>query len=126
MSGSVQLASSNIRINGIAPGFTKTSILTSSSVAEKGAEYKLDQTVDQLKDNHVWFFERAGLLAKPEYYFNRQAEADEMANVAVFLASNLATGINGQVILADSGKVAGATGETTTGPIPPIKPLELV
>lgn len=122
---SVQLASSNIRINGVAPGFTKTSILTVSKEAEKGGEYKNDLDQQQLKKNHEWFFERAGLLDAPSYYFNRQAEPEEIANVQVFLASELSSSINGQVILADSGKTAGATGEACTGPIPLVKPLDL-
>ncbi len=124
MGASVHLSSSNIRVNGIAPGFTKTSILTSSAVAEKGTEYNLSQTVDELKDNHTWFFERAGLMAKPEYYYNRMQEASEMAHLAVFLASDLASSVNGQVVLADSGKTAAATGEAVTGPILPMTPLD--
>lgn len=46
--GSVQLASSNIRVNGFAPGFTRTSILTSSSISEKGAEYKIKEDEKQI------------------------------------------------------------------------------
>lgn len=48
-----------------------------------------------------------------------------MAHVGLFLASDLAKSINGQVILADSGKTAAAIGEGCTGPVYPITPLEL-
>lgn len=124
-SGSVQLSSSNIRVNGFAPGITKTSILTSSNVAEKGSEYSIPQNEKQILDKHEGFFERAGLTAKPEYYYNRLQDAEEMANIGVFLSSPLATSINGQVILADSGKTAAATGEACTGIVPPMRPLKL-
>lgn len=124
--GSVQLSSSNIRINGFAPGFTKTSILTSSKAAEKGSEYSIPEDQKQILDNHEGFFERAGLMEKPEYYYNRLQDAEEMANVGVFLSSSLATSINGHVILADSGKTAAATGEGCTGIVQPMKPLKLL
>jgi NAD(P)-dependent dehydrogenase (short-subunit alcohol dehydrogenase family) len=121
---SVHLSSSNIRVNGVVPGFTKSSILTVSKDAEAG-EYKNDQDAKQLQQNHMWFFERAGLLKSPEYYYNRLQGPSEIASVQLFLASDLSSGINGQMILADSGKTAEATGEACTGPIPPVTPLNL-
>lgn len=123
-SASVQLSSSNIRVNGVAPGFTKSGILSNSQKAEQG-EYKTIEDAEQLQKNHMWFFERAGLLKAPEYYYNRLQDPDELANVQLFLTSNLSSCINGQMILCDSGKTAAATGEACTGPIPPIKPLNL-
>lgn len=122
---SVHLSASNIRVNGVAPGFTKTSILTVSKDAEKGGEYKNDMDDKTLKKNHEWFFERAGLLSAPQYYYNRLQDPDELANVQLFLASDLSSAINGQMILVDSGKTAAAMGEGCTGPIPPVKPLDL-
>lgn len=124
-SGSVQLSASNIRVNGLAPGFTRTSILTSSQTAEKGSEYGLKQTEKEIQGNHEWFFERAGLRENRQYYYNRLQEADEMAYLGVFLASDLAVAINGQTILADSGFTAAATKEACTGPVPRVKPLQL-
>jgi hypothetical protein len=112
-------------VNGFAPGFTKTSILTSSKDAEKGSEYTIPQDKKQILNNHESFFERAGLMSKPEYYYNRLQGAEEMATIGVFLSSPLATSINGHVILADSGKTAAATGEACTGVVHPIKPLKL-
>ncbi|RFU29320.1 hypothetical protein B7463_g7002, partial [Scytalidium lignicola] len=122
---SVHLSASNIRVNGVAPGFTKTSILTVSKDAEKGGEYRNDLDQATLKKNHEWFFERAGLLAAPQYYYNRLQDPEEIANIQLFLASELSSSINGQMILADSGKTAAATGEGCTGPIPRVKPLDL-
>ncbi|KAJ5641176.1 hypothetical protein N7490_005176 [Penicillium lividum] len=124
-SGSVQLSSSNIRVNGIAPGFTRTSILTSSETAENGSEYNLKQTTKEIQGNHEWFFERAGLRENRQYYYNRLQEAEEIANIGVFLASEASASINGQTILADSGFTAAATKEACTGPVPLVKPLEL-
>ncbi len=123
-SASAQLSASNIRVNGVAPGFTRSSILTVSKDAEVG-EYKNSQDEQQLKQNHMWFFERAGLLKSPEYYYNRLQDPGEMANIQLFLTSDLSSSINGQMILADSGKTAAAVGEACTGPIPPVKPLDL-
>lgn len=123
LSGSVQLASSNIRVNGIAPGFTKSSILTSSSLAEKGKAYEVKATRAEIGATHEKFFEKGGLLKAKDYYFNRAQEPEEIANLAVYLASDMAVCINGVVVLADSGKLAAATGDALTGTIPPVKPL---
>jgi NAD(P)-dependent dehydrogenase (short-subunit alcohol dehydrogenase family) len=73
----------------------------------------------------MWFFERAGLLKSPEYYYNRLQDPGEIANIQLFLASDLSSSINGQMILADSGKTSAANGEACTGPIPAVKPLDL-
>lgn len=127
-SASVQLSHSNIRINAIAPGFTSSSILACADQVEKGGEFKLSQTAEEVEDvkkQHAKFFVEAGLMANPQYYYNRTQEAEEIANVAVFFASDLAKSVNGQTLLADSGKTAAAIGEGCTGPIPPIQPLEL-
>lgn len=121
---SVQLSASNIRVNGVAPGFTQTSILTVSEKAEKG-EYSDASSQDTVKKNHQWFFERAGLLGAPQYYYNRVQDPAEIANVHLFLASDDAACVNGQMLLCDSGKTAAAIGEGCTGPIRPIQVLNL-
>ncbi|KAF4336780.1 fungal specific transcription factor factor [Fusarium beomiforme] len=110
-SGSVQLSASNIRVNGIAPGCTKSSILTSSSLSEDGKAYKIEATQSEIEKTHAKFFERGGLFQDQAKFYNRTAEPEEIANLAVFLASDLSLAINGQVILADSGKTTAATGE---------------
>jgi NAD(P)-dependent dehydrogenase (short-subunit alcohol dehydrogenase family) len=118
-SGSVQLASSNIRVNGVAPGCTKSSILTSSTLAEAGKEYRVEASREEVEATHAKFFERGGLFDKGQEhkYYNRTAEPAEIAHVAAFLASDLASAVNGQILLADSGKTAAATGEGFTGPV---------
>jgi 3-oxoacyl-[acyl-carrier protein] reductase len=121
---SVQLSASNIRVNGVAPGFTESSILTVSKNAEKG-EYSNSMDQATIKGNHQWFFERAGLLAAQKYYYNRVQDPAEIANVQLFLASNAAACINGQMILCDSGKTAASMGEGCTGPVRPITVLDL-
>jgi len=50
---------------------------------------------------------------------------DEMANVAIFLASDLAAPINGQAVVADSGFTEGAGAHECLGGIPELKPLVL-
>ncbi|VUC26555.1 unnamed protein product [Clonostachys rosea] len=124
-SGSVQLASSNIRVNGIAPGCTKSSILTSSTMAESGKPYALEASEDEISKIHAKFFERGGLFADPAKYYNRAAEPEEIAHLAAFLSSDLAAAVNGQIILADSGKTTAATGEGFTGPVEAMPPFEV-
>lgn len=124
-SGSVQLAASNIRVNGIAPGCTKSSILTSSQLAEAGGEYKTEATKAEMEATHDKFFARGGLFSQKEKFYNRMAEPEEIANLACFLASDLALTVNGHVILADNGKTVAATGEGFTGPVTAVAPLEL-
>jgi NAD(P)-dependent dehydrogenase (short-subunit alcohol dehydrogenase family) len=117
------LSTSGIRVNGFAPGFTQSSILTSSKDAEKGEQYSVKATEKEIATNHTKFFARAGLLDAQQYYYNRTMEPDELARVGVFLASDLSSAINGTVLLADSGRTMAATGEGCTGPIPEITPL---
>lgn len=83
----------------------------------------MDRT--KIKENHQWFFERAGLLAAQKYYYNRVQDPSEIANVQLFLASSSAACINGQMILCDSGKTTASMGEGCTGPVRPIPVLEL-
>lgn len=75
-----ELASRNIRVNAIAPGFIKTDMTEVLS--------------DKVKE--------AMLSSIP---LGRFGEADEVANVALFLASNLSSYITGQVIVVDGGMI---------------------
>ncbi|KAK4871271.1 hypothetical protein LT330_000508 [Penicillium expansum] len=98
-SGAVQLSSSNICVNAVAPGPTTTSIFATSELAEEGAEYKLEKTAEEIQND-----------AAPE----------EIANFAVSLASDLPMAMNGQVIVADSGKSVAESEETFIGPVPAV------
>ncbi|RKL33907.1 hypothetical protein BFJ72_g9689 [Fusarium proliferatum] len=124
-SGSVQLSASNIRVNGIAPGCTNSSILTSSTLSEKGDQYTTSATKEEIAATHAKFFERGGLYKQKEKFYNRAADPSEIANLACFLASDLALAINGQIILADSGKTTAATGEGFTGAVNPVPALSM-
>ncbi|KAL6362878.1 hypothetical protein LRP88_04192 [Fusarium phalaenopsidis] len=75
-SASVQLSASHIRVNSIAPGFVK------SSIAE---------VFDSVLGRH----------AEEKYYYNRIPEPIEIANIGVFLASDLSASVNAQNIVAD-------------------------
>lgn len=75
-----ELASRNIRVNAIAPGFIKTDM--TEVLSEKVKE--------------------AMLSSIP---LGRFGEAEEVANVALFLASDLSSYITGQVIVVDGGMV---------------------
>ncbi|WAM30884.1 3-oxoacyl-[acyl-carrier-protein] reductase [Caldicellulosiruptor naganoensis] len=75
-----ELASRNIRVNAIAPGFIKTDM--TEVLSDKVKEMMLSSIP-----------------------LGRFGEAEEVANVALFLASNLSSYITGQVIVVDGGMV---------------------
>ena len=74
-----ELGRYNIRVNAIAPGLTKTDMMYENTSAE---------IIDELKNN---------------ISLNRYAEKIEVANVALFLSSELSSYINGQTIRVDGG-----------------------
>ena len=82
----VELARQNIRVNGIAPGFIRTAQAL-SEVHSVGP---------------------AGLEAAGKYIpMGRPGEADDIADVIVFLASNGARYMTGQVVTVDGGLTVG-------------------
>ncbi|KAJ5835121.1 Short-chain dehydrogenase/reductase SDR [Penicillium robsamsonii] len=85
-SRSVQLFSSNICVNAVAPGPTSTSLLSTLRLVEEGVEYKLDKTAEEIWKQTARIYRR--------YYYNRCAAPEEIANVAISLASELASAIN--------------------------------
>jgi 3-oxoacyl-(acyl-carrier-protein) reductase len=74
----LELARKNITVNAIAPGFTKTPM--TEGIPDKVAQWMLDRIP-----------------------LKRPAEAEEIANVHAFLASDEASYITGQVIFVDGG-----------------------
>ena len=79
-SAAKELASRGITCNAIAPGFVKTEMT--------------DVLSDEVKEN-----------AKKQIPLGRFAEPEDIANAAVFLASDKASYITGQVLLVDGGMV---------------------
>jgi 3-oxoacyl-[acyl-carrier protein] reductase len=73
-----ELAGQNIRVNAIAPGFIDTDMARSLS------DEKFSERIDSIK---------MGRIGKPE----------EVANVALFLASDLSSYVTGQIIGVDGG-----------------------
>ncbi|OQU99869.1 hypothetical protein CLAIMM_05442 [Cladophialophora immunda] len=126
---SVQLSTSNIRINCIAPGFTQTSIHSNGARAEDGAEGFAGHHIDnptQVKQDEDAFFKSSGMTGENAmYYYNRIALPEEVANLGLFLASDLAAAVNGTVIVVDSGKLAAGQGAGLFGPTPPVQSLDL-
>ncbi|KJZ79028.1 hypothetical protein HIM_01801 [Hirsutella minnesotensis 3608] len=115
---SVQLAATHVRVNAVAPGVVKTSLLTSSTeILNTGSDENAASLENAAK------VMASGPGEEPLHYFARVSEPDEIASIGVFLASNLSAAINGQSILADSGKMGAAFGEATLGPIQPMPPL---
>ena len=73
-----ELGKSNVRVNVIAPSVTKTDMFQQMST----------QAREKLIDSSA---------------FKRAAEPEEVANVALFLASEMSSFITGQVIRVDGG-----------------------
>ncbi|KAJ3508901.1 hypothetical protein NM208_g15746 [Fusarium decemcellulare] len=82
-----------------------------SVLAKESAIYTFDKTVGVIQP------------ARSPYCYERIPEPEEIANIGVFLASDLAAAIYVQSIVADSGKTAGALRERTIGPTPTMKPF---
>ena len=76
---SKELSNFNIRVNAIAPGLTNTDMMKKST-----SEKYLKETINRIS-------------------LKRIAEPEEVANTALFLASDLSSYINGQVIRVDGG-----------------------
>lgn len=70
-----EVASKNVRVNAIAPGYVDTQMINKV------------KTIDELSKN--------------KYSMRRVGKPEEIANVAMFLASELSSYITGQVIVAD-------------------------
>lgn len=119
--GSVQLAASNIRVNSIAPGFVRSSIIASTQQA-LASPTTTNKTITKEEASKA-FDATLGRLASDKYYFDRIPEPEEIASIGVFLASELGASVNGQNIVADSGKTASGQGDRTIGPIPAMSPL---
>jgi 3-oxoacyl-[acyl-carrier protein] reductase len=76
---SKELSNFNIRVNAIAPGLTNTDMMQKST-----SEKYLSETINRISQKRV-------------------AEPEEIANSVLFLASDLSSYINGQIIQVDGG-----------------------
>ena len=79
----LEFASDNIRVNAIAPGWIKTE-MTAPLMNDPEARKEIDATIP----------------------IGRWAEPDEMANVALFLASDMSSYVTGHTLVADGGITA--------------------
>lgn len=119
--GSVQLSATNVRVNAVAPGFVRTSIMaTTRNVLAGSADTSRLSKEEAMKS---FDSDLGDLVEGSKYYYQRVADPEEIANIGVFLASHLSASINGQNIVADSGKTVAALGETVVGPISPMLPF---
>ena len=79
----IDLAKKNIRVNSIGPGYVKTKMTKNS-----------------------WINLRKRKKRSERIILKRWAEPEDIANVCVFLGSNLASYINGQEIYVDGGWIS--------------------
>ncbi|KAF4552979.1 Enoyl-(Acyl carrier protein) reductase-like protein 26 [Elsinoe fawcettii] len=114
------LSPSMIRVNAIAPGFIRTSIGATSYVADD-KPYEVGPNEEEATSAMDPFW--SAQSKQSQYYHNRIMHPVEMANIGVFLASDLASAVNGQVIVADSGKTSAPFGESILGPLEALRPL---
>lgn len=121
----MHLAGSNVRVNGVAPGVTQTAIFANSDQSENKVVFHEKADESEAKDSYKQFLATKGLDADaiPEYSHLRTIQPDEIAQVGVFLASELSSAINGQVVTADNGRSAAFAAPYHIGPLPAIKPL---
>ncbi|OAL39417.1 hypothetical protein AYO20_01287 [Fonsecaea nubica] len=123
--GAVNLSASNIRVNGVAPGAVQTSLIVNAPFAQQEKEFNLVMSESEAKEAFQKYIDVRGVQDQQQYYYNRVAQPDEIADIAVFLGSDLSSAVNGHVVVADSGKTKGALGESYVGPVPPVQPLDL-
>ncbi|KAF4510972.1 hypothetical protein G6O67_002815 [Ophiocordyceps sinensis] len=116
-SASVQLSASNVRVNAIAPGYTKTSVFS------LGQERLPEAVEAEVTRYQRAFGPRDDVGA---YYHHRLLEPEEVANLGLFLASDLSSAVSGQSIVADAGFMAAAFREAMTGPVKPMTPFGFV
>ncbi|KAJ6438139.1 3-oxoacyl-reductase [Purpureocillium lavendulum] len=123
-SASVHLSSTHVRVNAMAPGFIRTSIMATSQAAVEGkAPERALSKEEALRQFDATLGRQGGGGGTSPYYYDRIPEPDEVAHLGVFLASDLAAAVNGQNIVADCGKTAAAFGESIMGPVAPMTPL---
>ena len=79
-----ELAGANVRVNSIAPGWVKTPITRQF--------WSDPETLKEIQDNVP---------------LRRMAEPEEIANVVLFLSSNLASYVHGHCMIVDGGRIAG-------------------
>ncbi|MCM2459318.1 SDR family oxidoreductase [Pseudomonas sp. CG7] len=91
----VELGPHNIRVNAVGPGATRTPAAVPST-----GQQQVGLSPDEVRKLGEAWFARVPLTDKP-------AEPDEIARVALFLASSAASYVTAQVIYADGGYLAG-------------------
>ncbi|MFT7598613.1 MAG: NAD(P)-dependent dehydrogenase (short-subunit alcohol dehydrogenase family) [Acidimicrobiales bacterium] len=86
---SLELAEHDVRVNAVCPGFTVTPL----AVGKAGAD---DDRLDKMRDS-----------AAESQPIKRVGEADDLANMVLFLASDESTWVTGQAHVVDGGLMAG-------------------
>ena len=82
-------------------------------------------TGEEAKEAYFGYRAAQGLTEGYRYYFERVDFPEEMANVAMFLASHLASATNSQSVAADMGLTDGTLADQCLGGIPEVKSLVL-
>lgn len=91
----LEFAEWNVRVNAICPGFIATQLTTNRPISEVSAEENLER-MDKARERMS--------RAQP---MHRMGETDDIANMAVFLASDASNWITGQAHVVDGGVTLG-------------------
>jgi NAD(P)-dependent dehydrogenase (short-subunit alcohol dehydrogenase family) len=91
----LELAESNIRVNAVCPGYIATPLAAGRPISTAGAE-RSAAAVGRLRE--------ANAARQP---LQRSGEGDDIASMALFLASDDAAWVTGQAMVVDGGFLAG-------------------
>jgi NAD(P)-dependent dehydrogenase (short-subunit alcohol dehydrogenase family) len=100
----LKMAGTNIRINGVGPGPTATNISMPAMGSASGAYYCRNSTLTPTEQARNAMMARGAAMAQaPPEALAAVAPPEFIAQTAVFLASDMAAGVNGENIIVDKG-----------------------
>lgn len=94
--GAIELAKSRIRVNTLAPGLTSTRLWDNSRELGAAAEGGFESQTEEKRQASI----KADTVDDPgKDYIKQTSTPDDMANVMLFLASDLSQAINAECIV---------------------------
>lgn len=109
--GAIELARSRIRVNALAPGLTETKLFDNSRTLGAASDGGFESLSEGGKEAAA--AQKAASRARAADYIKQISSPEEIANVMLFLASDMSEAINAECILADRGALQQASMEWT-------------